>query len=45
MTVSETLTTRNASFATEAFQPALRMMPSLRTIVIGFCAPVAAFAG
>lgn len=39
MTVSETLTTRNATFAADGFQPALRMMPSLRTIVIGCVDP------
>lgn len=39
MTVSQTLTDRNAGFATDGFEPGLRMMPSLRTIVIGCVDP------
>ncbi|MCX6471841.1 carbonic anhydrase [Williamsia herbipolensis] len=39
MDVHETLTTRNKSFAADAFAPGLRMMPVLKTIVIGCVDP------
>lgn len=39
MTVSTTLSGRNADFAAGSFDPALRMMPSLRTIVIACVDP------
>ena len=39
MTTTETMLDRNATFARERFAPGLRMMPSLRTIVIGCVDP------
>jgi carbonic anhydrase len=39
MGVTETLTNRNANFAAHQFSSGLRMMPSLKTIVIGCVDP------
>ena len=39
MNASETLISRNDAFAAERFSPELRMMPALRTIVIGCVDP------
>lgn len=39
MSVTETLTGRNAEFAEQRFAAGLRMMPSLKTIVIGCVDP------
>ncbi len=39
MNLAETLTSRNAAFAVDRFDAGLRMMPSLRTIVIGCVDP------
>jgi carbonic anhydrase len=39
MSVTETLTTRNEDFAAHQFTAGLRMMPSLKTIVIGCVDP------
>jgi carbonic anhydrase len=39
MDVVETLTGRNTDFAANRFSPGLRLMPSLKTIVIGCVDP------
>src|SRR5437660_275319 len=39
MTVIETLTARNETFAQTKFSPGLRMMPSLKTTIIGCVDP------